>query len=61
MAAITQVPIPVTEPVHDYASQSWERTRLRTELVVLADHPIEFTHFIAGRHQMDDGEPIDVV
>lgn len=32
MDAITQVPVPANEPVHDYAPKSPERTRLRTEL-----------------------------
>jgi len=61
MDAITQVPTPANEPVHNYAPHSPERTRLRAELVTLADHPIDLPHVIGGRHRMGDGERIDVV
>ena len=61
MDAITQVPMPANEPVHNYAPQSPERTRLRAELAALADHPIDLPHVIGGRHRMGDGERIDVV
>src|ERR1700736_881220 len=61
MDAITQVPVPANEPVHDYAPQSPERTRLRAELSVQADNPIDLPHVIDGRHRMGDGERIDVV
>ena len=61
MDAITQVPMPANEPVHDYAPHSPERTRLRAELAALADHPIDLPHVIGGRHRMGDGERIDVV
>ncbi len=61
MDAITQVPTPANEPVHDYAPHSPERTRLRAELAALADHPIDLPHVIGGTHRMGDGERIDVV
>src|ERR1700742_2166681 len=61
MDAITQVPLPANEPVHDYAPHSPERTRLRAELAALADHPIDLPHVIGGQHRMGDGERIDVV
>jgi 1-pyrroline-5-carboxylate dehydrogenase len=61
MDAITQVPMPANEPVHNYAPHSPERTRLRAELAALADHPIDLPHVIGGRHRMGDGERIDVV
>ena len=61
MDAITQVPTPANEPVHDYAPKSPERSRLRTELAALADHPIDLPHVIAGRHFLGSGDPIDVV
>jgi 1-pyrroline-5-carboxylate dehydrogenase len=60
MDAITQVPMPANEPVHDYAPQSPERTRLLAELAALADHPIDLPHVIGGNHRMGDGERIDV-
>ena len=61
MDAITQVPLPANEPVHDYAPQSPERARLRAELAALAEHPIDLPHVIGGRHRMGDGERVDVV
>jgi 1-pyrroline-5-carboxylate dehydrogenase len=61
MDAITQVPTPANEPVHDYAPKSPERSRLRTELAALADNPIDLPHVIAGRHFLGSGDPIDVV
>ena len=61
MDAITQVPTPANEPVHDYAPHSPERARLRTELAALGEHPIDLPHVIGGRHRMGDGERVDVV
>lgn len=61
MDAITEVPIPVNEPVHDYAPDSAERTRLRTALAALSDQPQDLPHVIAGRHRMGDGQRVDVV
>ncbi|MFV8320146.1 L-glutamate gamma-semialdehyde dehydrogenase [Mycobacterium sp. 23] len=61
MDAITQVPLPANEPVHNYAPKSAERTRLRAALTALADHPIDLPHVIAGEHRMGAGERIDVV
>lgn len=61
MDAITQVPVPANEPVHDYAPQSPERSRLLDELSALADHPPDLPHVIGGRHRMGEGERIDVV
>ncbi|OBH59173.1 1-pyrroline-5-carboxylate dehydrogenase [Mycobacterium colombiense] len=61
MDAITQVPMPANEPVHDYAPHSPERARLRSELAALTDGPIDLPHVIGGTHRMGDGERIDVV
>ncbi|ORB83509.1 1-pyrroline-5-carboxylate dehydrogenase [Mycobacterium kansasii] len=61
MDAITQVPVPANEPVHDYAPGSAERTRLCAALRALADHPRDLPHVVGGRHRMGNGEPIDVV
>jgi 1-pyrroline-5-carboxylate dehydrogenase len=61
MDAITDVPLPSNEPVHDYAPDSPERARLRTALTRLADHPIDLPHVIGGTHRMGDGQRIDVV
>jgi 1-pyrroline-5-carboxylate dehydrogenase len=61
MDAITQVPLPANEPVHDYASQSPERPRLTAELGTLGKTAIDLPLVIGGRHRMGDGEPIDIV
>ena len=61
MDAITEVPPPVNEPIHDYAPNSPERARLQTALTALADHPIDLPHVIGGTHRMGNGERIDVV
>jgi 1-pyrroline-5-carboxylate dehydrogenase len=61
MDAITDVPPPTNEPIHNYAPKSPERTRLQAELTSLADHPIDLPHVIGGTHRMGSGERIDVV
>jgi 1-pyrroline-5-carboxylate dehydrogenase len=61
MDAITQVPPPENEPVHDYAPHSPERGRLRAALSSLVADPVDLPHVIGGTHRMGDGERIDVV
>ena len=61
MDAITEVPTPVNEPVHEYAPSSPERTRLVAALDGLADDPIDLPHVIGGTHRMGGGERVDVV
>ncbi|OBI44652.1 1-pyrroline-5-carboxylate dehydrogenase [Mycobacterium kyorinense] len=61
MDAITDVPLPANEPVHDYAPNSPERARLRAALTSLAADPIELPHVIGGTHRQGAGEQIDVV
>ena len=61
MDAITDVPMPVNEPVRDYAPGSPERTRLAEALDALASDPIDLPHVIGGAHRMGTGELIDVV
>ncbi|MGC2342571.1 MAG: 1-pyrroline-5-carboxylate dehydrogenase, partial [Mycobacterium sp.] len=61
MDAITDVPSPANEPIHDYAPNSPERARLQIELAALAVNPIDLPHVIGGTHRMGDGERIDVV
>lgn len=61
MDAITQVPLPSNEPIHDYAPGSPERARLTAALRDLADTPIDLPHVIGGRHAMGAGQRIDVV
>ena len=61
MDAITDVPLPANEPVHDFAPGSPERTRLTTALQSLTADPIDLPHVIGGRHRMGGGQHIDVV
>ena len=51
MDAITNVPLPINEPVRSYAPGSAERRSLETTLQEMADaEPIELTATIGG-HQ----------
>ena len=61
MDAITDVPPPANEPVHDYAPNSPERSRLEAALTALAEDSIDLPHVIGGAHRMGKGERIDVV
>ena len=61
MDAITDVPFPVNEPVHEYAPNSPERARLTDALKTLAADPIDLPHVIGGEHRMGGGMRIDVV
>jgi 1-pyrroline-5-carboxylate dehydrogenase len=61
MDAITDVPLPANEPVHDYAPGSGERTRLTEALTSLAKETIDLPHVIGGAHRMGDGDRVDVV
>ena len=61
-AAVTDVPVPTNEPVHEYAPGTPERSSLVTELNAMnAAGPIDLPHVIAGKHSMGNGERIDVV
>ncbi|MGH3516921.1 MAG: L-glutamate gamma-semialdehyde dehydrogenase [Haloechinothrix sp.] len=61
MDAITSVPPPRNEPVHNYAPGSAERESLVRTLAELSSGPIELTQTIAGRQLMATGEPFNVV
>ncbi len=56
MDAVTQVPVPVNEPVHTYAPGSPERSRLEAKLKA-----VSYTHTIGGERRMGGGERFDVV
>ena len=60
MDAITEVPPPVNEPIHQYAPGTPERARLREQLDALTEQPIELPHVIGGRHRMGNGERVEV-
>ncbi|MEE9242633.1 MAG: L-glutamate gamma-semialdehyde dehydrogenase [Mycobacterium sp.] len=59
--AITQVPVPENEPVHDYAPGSPERARLTDAMTSLVNEPIELPHVIGGEHRMGAGARQHVV
>ena len=61
MDAITDVPPPANEPIHDYAPGSGERSRLADALSALAADPIDLPHVIGGTHRMGGGTRTDVV
>ncbi|TVL94292.1 L-glutamate gamma-semialdehyde dehydrogenase [Streptomyces sp. SAJ15] len=61
MDAVTQVPVPVNEPVHTYAPGTPERARLETKLKELGQNPIELPMTIGGVKRMGGGERFDVV
>ena len=61
MDAITDVPMPANEPVHEYAPNSPERTRLAAVLDTLTAEAIDLPHVIGGEHRMGGGDAIDVV
>ncbi|HEY3685594.1 MAG TPA: L-glutamate gamma-semialdehyde dehydrogenase [Streptosporangiaceae bacterium] len=61
MDAVTQVPVPVNEPVRSYAPGSPERARLEAKLKELAGNPIDLPMVIGGRERMGAGERFDVV
>jgi 1-pyrroline-5-carboxylate dehydrogenase len=61
MDAITEVPLPVNEPVHEYAPGSGERSRLTAALKTLTADPVDLPHVIGGIHRMGGGHRVDVV
>lgn len=62
ISAITQVPLPQNEPVHEYKPGSPERARLVDALASLTTgDPIDLPHVIGGKHRMGAGDRVDVV
>ena len=61
MDAVTNVPQPINEPVHDYAPGSPEREELTARLKQMAAERVELTMAIGGEHRLGGGEHIDVV
>ena len=59
--AVTQVPPPVNEPVHDFAPGSAERAALEETLKQLAAERVDLTMAVGGEQRAGGGEPIDVV
>jgi 1-pyrroline-5-carboxylate dehydrogenase len=61
MDAVTRVPQPANEPVHQYVPGSQERAVLESKIKELAGERAELTMTIGGRERLGSGEPIDVV
>ncbi|KUP95913.1 L-glutamate gamma-semialdehyde dehydrogenase [Thermobifida cellulosilytica] len=61
MDAVTNVPVPVNEPVLSYAPGSPERAELTRRLAELAAQPTELPMTIDGQRRMGGGERVDVV
>ncbi|GLZ32151.1 1-pyrroline-5-carboxylate dehydrogenase [Lentzea sp. NBRC 105346] len=61
MDAVTRVPLPVNEPVLQYAPGSAERAELQAKLAELQKEPLELTATIGGEQRMGGGERVDVV
>jgi 1-pyrroline-5-carboxylate dehydrogenase len=59
--AITNVPLPVNEPIRSYAPGSPERAVLENRVKELAGERAELTMSIGGEHRMGAGERVDVV
>jgi 1-pyrroline-5-carboxylate dehydrogenase len=61
MDAVTHVPQPANEPVHQYVPGSHERAAVESKIKELAGERAELTMTIGGRERVGAGEPIDVV
>ena len=61
MDAVTNVPVPVNEPILGYAPGSPERAALETKIKQLAGERAELTMTIGGRQRMGGGDRLDVV
>ena len=61
MDAITVVPAPINEPVHDYAPHSPERARLQVALAELSAGVTEISQVIGGEHKPASGDAYEVV
>jgi len=61
MDAVTHVPVPVNEPILDYAPGRPERLRGEASLKQLQSEQAELPMVIGGVHRMGGGAPMDVV
>jgi 1-pyrroline-5-carboxylate dehydrogenase len=59
--AVTNVPVPVNEPIQGYAPGSPERAALESKIKELAGERAELTMTIGGRQRMGGGNRLDVV
>ena len=61
MDAVTNVPVPMNEPIRGYAPGSPERAALESKLKELGGERAELTMTIGGQQRMGGGERADVV
>ncbi len=61
MDAVTNVPVPVNEPVRAYAPGSQDRTALEAKIKELGGSQVDLTMTIGGEERSGTGRPIDVV
>ncbi|MGI5164919.1 L-glutamate gamma-semialdehyde dehydrogenase [Spirillospora sp. CA-253888] len=61
MDAVTNVPVPVNEPVKGYAPGSPERAALESKIKELAGERLDLTMSIGGDRRLGGGDAIDVV
>jgi 1-pyrroline-5-carboxylate dehydrogenase len=61
MDAVTRVPMPVNEPVLDYAPETSERAQVQLRLAEIAAERHELSCTIGGDQKLGGGEEIDVV
>ena len=61
MDAVTHVPVPINEPILDYAPGRPERLRIEAALKELQSERAELPMVIGGVHRMGGGAPMDVV
>ncbi len=61
MDAVTVVPAPLNEPVHDHAPGSPERARLEARLAELAASPLDIQQVVGGRRRRGAGPEQQVV
>ncbi len=61
MDAVTNVPVPVNEPVRAYAPGSQDRTALEAKIKEIAGSQVDLTMTIGGEQRSGAGRPIDVV
>jgi 1-pyrroline-5-carboxylate dehydrogenase len=61
MDAVTRVPVPYNEPVHQYQPGSAERSVLEAKIKEIAGQRADLTMTIGGRTMMGSGERVQVV
>src|SRR5260370_37574459 len=59
--AVTNVPVPVNEPVRNYPPGSQDRAALESKIKELAGAPAELTMTIGGEPRMGGGGLVDLV